>query len=161
MASFDVVSKVQWPEVDNALNQTRKEIAQRYDFKDTNTSVEKTADGIVIVANSDGRVEAALDVLQGKLVKRSVSLKHIDPQEVAPAGGQTFRQLVKVKEGIDREHARTIIDLIKQSKLKAQASIHEDTVRVSSKSKDELQAVIRLLRGTEFDVELQYVNFRE
>src|SRR5690606_28115599 len=118
----------------------------RYDFKDTNTSVEKTEDGIVIVANSEGRVEAALDVLQGKLVKRNVSLKHLDPQKVQPAGGQTFRQLVKIKEGIDRENARKIIDMIKQSKIKVQAAIHEDTVRVSGKNRDDLQSTIRLLK---------------
>jgi hypothetical protein len=161
MPSFDVVSKVQWAEVDNALNQTKKEIAQRYDFKDTNTSVDKTQEGIVIVANSEGRVEAALDVLQSKLVKRSVSLKHVDPQKVQPAGGQTWRQLVKIREGIDRDNARKIIELVKGSKLKVQAAIHEDSVRISGKSKDELQAAIKLLRGSEMPIELQFTNFRE
>ena len=161
MPSFDVVSKVKWVEIDNALNQTQKEIAQRYDFKDTATSVEKTTDGIVIVANSEGRVEAALDVMKGKFVKRGVSLKHLDPQKVAPAGGQTQRQLVKIKEGIDKDHAKKVIDLIKGAKLKVQASIHEDTVRVTSKSRDELQGVMTVLRGAELDIELQMVNMRE
>lgn len=161
MPSFDVVSRVPWGEVDNALNQARKEIAQRYDFKDTNASVEKTADGIVIVANSEGRVEAALDVLKSKFVRRNVSLKHLDPQKIQPAGGQMYRMLVKIREGIDREHAKKIIDLIKQTKLKVQAAIHEDTVRVSGKSKDDLQAIIRLLRGSEMDIDLQFTNFRD
>jgi hypothetical protein len=161
MPSFDVVSKVPWAEVDNALNQTKKEIAQRYDFKDTNTSIEKNDEGIVIVANSEGRVEAALDVLKGKFVKRSVSLKHVDPQNVQPAGGNTQRQVVKIKEGIDKDNARKIIETIKGSKLKVQAAIHDDTVRVTGKHRDDLQAVIKLLRGTDFPVELQYQNFRE
>jgi cyclic-di-GMP-binding protein len=161
MPSFDVVSKVPWVEVDNALNQTKKEIAQRYDFKDTNTSLEKNDEGIVIVANSEGRVEAALDVLKGKFVKRSVSLKHIDPQKVQPAGGSTQRQVVKIKEGIDKDNARKIIDAIKAAKLKVQAAIHDDTVRVTGKNRDDLQATIKLLRGGDWPVELQYVNFRE
>jgi len=161
MPSFDVVCKVDWSEVDNALNQSRKEISQRYDFKDTNTSIEKTTEGIVILANSEGRVEAALDVLKDKLVKRKVSLKHIHPQTAQPAGGQMYRQLVEVKEGIDREHARTLIETIKQSKLKVQASIHQDTVRVSGKNRDDLQETIQLLRSTEFDLSLNYTNFRD
>jgi uncharacterized protein YajQ (UPF0234 family) len=161
MPSFDVVSKVPWAEVDNALNQPKKEFAQRYDFKDTNTAVEKNDEGIVIVANSEGRVEAALDVLKGKFVKRNVSLKHVDPQKVQPAGGNTQRQVLKIKEGIDKDNARKIIDAIKASKLKVQAAIHDDTVRVTGKNRDDLQSVIKLLRGTELPVELQYVNFRE
>jgi len=161
MPSFDVVSKIVWVEVDNALNQASKEIAQRYDFKDTNTTLTKTDDGLVIVANSEGRVEAAFDLLQGKLVKRSVSLKHLDPQETQPAGGQTFRQLVKIKEGIDRDNARVIIDAIKASKLKVQASIHQDTVRVSGKNRDDLQGAIRALKTVDLPIELQFVNFRE
>jgi uncharacterized protein YajQ (UPF0234 family) len=161
MPSFDVVSKVPWVEVDNALNQTKKELAQRYDFKDTNTSIEKTEEGIVIVANSEGRVEAALDVLQGKFVKRGVSLKHIDPQKVLPAGGNTQRQLLKIREGIDKDNARKIIDAIKASKIRVQPAIHDDTVRVSGKNRDDLQDVIRALRGGDFPVELQFVNFRE
>jgi uncharacterized protein YajQ (UPF0234 family) len=161
MPSFDITSKVVWVEVDNALNQTQKEIAQRYDFKDTGTSVTKTDEGIVIVANSEGRVEAALDVLRGKCVKRGVSLKHLDPQKAQPAGGQTVRQLVKIREGIDKDHARKVVDLVKQSKIRVQAAIQGDEVRVSGKNRDDLQSVIKLLRGTEFDIELQFGNFRE
>lgn len=161
MPSFDVVSKVNWAEIDNALNQCRKELAQRYDFKDTNANIEKTKEGLVITANSEGRVEAALEVMQEKLVKRHVSLKHIDPQTALPAGGNTFRQLVKVKEGIDRDRARKVIDAIKASKIKVQAAIHEDTVRVSGKNRDDLQAAIALLKKLELDIELQYQNFRE
>jgi uncharacterized protein YajQ (UPF0234 family) len=161
MPSFDVVSKVSWAEIDNALNQVSKELSQRYDFKDTNANVEKTKEGLVISANSEGRVEAALEVLRDKLVKRHVSLKHIDPQKAQPAGGSTFRQLVKVKEGIDRDRARKVIEAIKGSKIKVQAAIHEDTVRVSGKNRDDLQSAIALLKKLEIDIELQFQNFRE
>jgi uncharacterized protein YajQ (UPF0234 family) len=161
MPSFDVVSKVSWPEIDNALNQVRKELGQRYDFRDTDSSLEKTTEGLVLVSNSEGRIEAAREVLFEKLVRRHVSLKHMDAQKPQPAGGATVRQLIKVKEGIDRDHARKVIDAIKASKLKVQAAIHEDTVRVTGKHRDDLQAVIKLLRATDFDLELQFVNFRE
>lgn len=161
MPSFDVVSKVNWAEVDNALHQANKELAQRYDFKDTGAKIEKTKEGLVITANSEGRVEAALDVLKDKLVKRHVSLKHIDPQRTQPAGGGMFRQLVKIKEGIDRERAKKVIEAVKSSKIKVQAAIHDDTVRVSGKSRDDLQATIKLLRGLEIDIELQFQNFRD
>lgn len=161
MPSFDVVSKVNMMEVDNALLQSQKEIATRFDFRDTGTTLEKTAEGIVMVSNSENRLEAALDVLQGKFVRRGVSLKHIDPQKPAAGGKGTFRQIVKIKEGIDRDNARKVVELVKNSKLKAQAAIHEDAVRVSGKNRDDLQAVIALLRGTEFPIELQYNNFRD
>lgn len=161
MPTFDVVSKVSWPEIDNAINQVRKELGQRYDFRDCNAELEKTTEGLVLTANSEGRVEAALEVLKEKLVRRHVSLKHIDPQKALPAGGATYRQLIKVKEGIDRENARKVIDAIKASKLKVQASIHEDTVRVSGKNRDDLQEAMKLLRATELPIELQFNNFRD
>ena len=161
MPSFDVVSKVNMMEVDNALQQTQREIATRFDFRDTSSTLEKNAEGIVMVSNSENRLEAALDVLQGKLVKRGVSLKHIDPQKPLAGGKGTFRQVVKIKEGIDRDNARKIIDLVKESKLKVQTAIHEDAVRVSGKNRDDLQAVIKLLKGTDLPVELQYINFRD
>jgi uncharacterized protein YajQ (UPF0234 family) len=161
MPSFDVVSKVNMMEVDNALLQAQREITTRFDFRDTGTTLEKNAEGIIMVSTSENRLEAALDVLQGKLVRRSVSLKHIDPQKPVPGGKGTFRQVVKIKEGIDRDNARKVVDLVKSSKLKAQAAIHEDAVRVTGKNRDDLQAVIALLRGTEFPIELQYNNFRD
>ena len=161
MPSFDVMSKVNQPEVDNALLQSQKEIGTRFDFRDTGTSIERTAEGLVIVSSSEGRVEAALEVLQGKLIKRGVSMKQIDPQEAKPAGQRTFRQLVKLKEGIDRENARKVIDFVKESKLKVQASIHEDTVRITGKNRDDLQAVMRVLKTADLAFEAQYSNFRE
>ena len=161
MSSFDVVSKVNHAEVDNALHQSQKEIGTRFDFRDTGTTIEKTAEGIVLVSNSDGRLEAALDVLKTKLVKRAVSLKHIDPQKPQKASMGTMRQLVKIKEGIDRDNARKVIDLVKETRLKVQASSHEDTVRVSGKNRDDLQTVIRTLKGHDFPFEVQFVNFRD
>ena len=161
MPSFDVVSKINQPEVDNALLQSQKEIATRYDFKDTGTSIERHADGIVIVANSEGRVEAAYEVLFGKMVKRGLSPKQLDPQEAKPAGQRTFRQLVKFKEGIDRENAKKVIELVKESKLKVQASIHEDTVRITGKNRDDLQSAMKMLKAADLAFEAQYNNFRE
>ncbi|MBI5514454.1 MAG: YajQ family cyclic di-GMP-binding protein [Deltaproteobacteria bacterium] len=161
MATFDVVSKINSAEVDNAVLQSQKELGTRYDFRDTGTSLERTADGLVLVSNSEGRLEAALEVLQGKLLKRGISLKCVDPQKPQPAARGTFRQLVKLKEGIDRDNARKVLELVKGSKLKVQASIHEDTVRVTGKNKDDLQAVMKLLRGEDFPIELQFTNFRD
>jgi len=161
MPSFDVVSKVNMMEVDNALLQAQRELATRFDFRGTDTSLEKNADGIAAESNSESRLEAALDVLHTKLVKRAVSLKHLDPQKVIPGGRGMFRQLIKIKQGIDRDNARQIIDLIKEAKLKVQTSIQEDTVRVTGKHRDDLQSAIKLLRGAELPVELQYINFRD
>ena len=161
MPSFDVVSKVNTMEVDNAVLQSQKEIATRFDFRDTGTTIEKNAEGIQLVSNSESRLEAALDVLHGKMVKRAVSLKHLDGQKVIPGGRGQFRQLVKIKEGIERDNARKIIDHIKGAKLKVQASIHEDTVRVTGKNRDDLQSAIQSLRALEMPIELQYINFRE
>jgi hypothetical protein len=161
MPSFDVVSKVNMMEVDNALQQAQREVATRFDFRDTHTSLEKNAEGITLEANSENRLEAAYDVLQSKMVKRGVSLKHLDPQKVVAGGKGMFRQLVKIKQGIDRENARKIIELLKESKIKVQGAIQEDTVRVSGKNRDDLQAAIKMLRAAEMPIELQFVNFRE
>src|SRR5262245_38473390 len=136
MPSFDIVSKPNWAEIDNALNQAGKEVAQRYDFKDTDTSFEKKTDGIHIAAATEDRVRAALSVLQDKLVKRKVSLRYLDTGEVEPGPKGSAKLLLKVKEGIEVEKAREILKLIKDMKLKVQASIHESQVRVSGKSKD-------------------------
>ncbi len=161
MPSFDVVSKLNHAEVVNAVLQASKEIGTRFDFRGTGTTIERTADGIMLMANSEGRLDAALEVLNTKLVRRGVSLKHVDPQKPQPAAKNNFRQLIKLKEGIDRDNARAVIDLIKEAKLKVQASIHEDTVRVTGKNKDDLQTAIKLLRGQELPFEMQYVNFRD
>ena len=162
MPSFDVVSKVDWAEFGNALLQAQKEIGQRFDFRNTETSLEKNEEGVVIIANAVDRCKAALVVLEEKLVKRKVSLKHLDKQDPGKGPRGTIRLLVKLKEGIETDKCRQIVKLVKDSKLKAQASIHEDSVRVSGKKRDDLQAVIQLLKGADsLELDLQFVNFRD
>ena len=161
MPSFDVVSKVAMHEVENALQQAQKEVGTRYDFRDTKTTIERNDDGILLRANSEGRVEAALSVLQEKLVRRKVSLKALDVQKMEPAGGGTFRQLVKLSQGINKDKAKDVVKFLKDTKLKVQAAIQGDAVRVSGKKRDDLQECIQALRGHDFGIELQYENFRD
>ncbi len=161
MPSFDVVSKVDAHEVDNARNQASKEIAQRYDFKGTDTTIEQTDEGIVIRSNSEGRLDAARDVLETKMVRRHVSLKSLDAQQPQQAGGNMWRQLIKLKEGVSKEKAKEIVKTIKDSKIKVQAAIQGDAVRVSGKKRDDLQETIAMLKEADFDLPLQFVNFRD
>lgn len=161
MPSFDIVSKVQWNEIDNALLQAQKEIGQRFDFKDTATELEKTADGLVLRSSSEDRLAAALKVLHEKLAKRKVSLKFLDPQKLEEAGKGGVRQLIKVKEGIDIDNAREIVRRIKDSKIKVQASIQDQQVRITGKNKDDLQAAIQLVRAAGLPLELSFMNFRD
>ena len=161
MPSFDVVSKVAMHEVDNALQQAQKEVGTRFDFRDTKTTIERTDDGIMLRANSEGRVEAALGVLQEKLVRRKVSLKALDPQKMEPAAGGTYRQLIKLSQGINKDKAKDVVQFLKTTKLKVQAAIQGDAVRVSGKKRDDLQECIQALRGHDFGIDLQYENFRE
>ena len=160
MPSFDVVSKVPWNEVDNALNQASKELEQRFDFKGTEAEVEKNKEGLLVKANSEERAKAALVVLQEKLAKRKVSLKYLEIGKPETTGKIT-RIVVKVKEGIEGEKAKTIVGKIKDAKLKVQASIQDSQVRVTGKNKDDLQATIQMLRGADLDIELQFQNFRD
>jgi hypothetical protein len=161
MPSFDIVSQVQHSEVDNAFNQAQKEVAQRFDFKDTETTLEKAPDAITIRSGSADRAKAALTVLQDKLVKRKVSLRftEVGKPEATSKGGA--RIVVTIKEGIEVDKARAIVALIKEAKLKVQASIQEAQVRVSGKNKDDLQAVISAVRAHDFGVELQFTNRRD
>jgi uncharacterized protein YajQ (UPF0234 family) len=162
MPSFDVVSKVDWAEFGNALQQAQKEIGQRFDFRNTETSLEKNEDGVVILANAIDRAKAALVVLEEKLVKRKVSLKHLDKQDPGKGPKGTIRLLIKLKEGIETEKAKQIVKIVKDSKIKVQASIHEDSVRVSGKKRDDLQEAMRLLRAQEsLELDLQFTNFRD
>ena len=162
MPSFDVVSKVDWAEFGNALVQAQREIAQRFDFKGTETSIDKNDTGVLIQANDEGRAEAAYVVLVEKLVRRKVSLKHLEKKKPERGPKGSTKVSVLVKEGIETEKAKTIVKLVKDSKLKVQASIQEDAVRISGKKKDELQEAIQLLRGAEsLDLDLQFVNFRD
>ncbi|MGN6472901.1 MAG: YajQ family cyclic di-GMP-binding protein [Mycobacteriales bacterium] len=161
-SSFDVVSKVERQEVDNALNQAAKEVGQRFDFKGTGASITWSGeDSVVISANSDERVKAVLDVFKERLVKREVSLKALDHGDPEPAAGGNSRLAVKIRQGIDAEKARAITKLIKSDAPKGvQAAVQGDTVRVSSKKRDDLQAVIALLKNADIGIPLQFTNYR-
>ena len=159
--SFDIVSKVDIQEVRNAIDQAVKEIRQRFDLKDTQSEVNlEGQDTIQLASSNDYKLEAVKDILSQKLVKRGVSLKNLSYGNVEPAAGQSVRQKISLQQGIPSERAKEIVKLIKDSKKKAQASIQGDTVRVSSKDRDELQAIIALLRGRDLGVELQFTNYR-
>lgn len=162
MPSFDVVSEIDMMEVDNAFNQARKEIAQRFDFKGTGTDLERDKEGSVVVrAGSEGRAEAALSVLMEKLARRGVPLEGLDPQKVEPAAGGAVRQVVKLKKGLKQEDAKRIVALLKEAGLKVQAAIQGEAVRVTGKKKDDLQACMQKIRGAALGVPLQFQNFRD
>jgi len=159
--SFDIVSKVDHQEVDNALNQAAKEIATRYDFKDTGSSIAWSGEKVEIKSSSDQRVKAVLDVFQEKLVKRGVPLKSLQHGEPQPAGGNTSKLTVDINQGISDEKAKAIAKKIKAEGPKGiQAQIQGDQLRVSGKKKDDLQAVIALLKSADFDIPLQFTNYR-
>ena len=160
MPSFDVVSKVDLMELDNALNVAVKEISTRYDFRGTNTSLERTPEGIILRSSDEPHLEAAITVLRERMAKRNVPPRCLDPQKVEPASAKSVRQTVKVKQGIEVETAKKLVKKIKDSKIKVQASIQGDLVRVSGKSRDLLQEAIQLLRGSDFGLELQFTNYR-
>ncbi|PWD50506.1 YajQ family cyclic di-GMP-binding protein [Serinibacter arcticus] len=165
-SSFDVVSKVDRQEVDNALNQSSKELAQRYDFKGVGASIAWSGESIVLVANSPERVAAILDVFETKLVKRGVSLKSIDFGDDADAkeaklSGKEYRLAGTLREGLSSENAKKITKLIRDEGAKGvKTQITGDEVRVSSKSRDDLQAVQQLLKGANLDFAVQFVNYR-
>jgi len=159
-SSFDIVSKIDRQEVDNALNQTVKEIGHRFDFKGTGASIAWSGKDIEIRANSEERAKAVLDVLRDKIVKRGQSLKILDPGE-PKLSGKEYKLMVSLKEGIDQEHAKKISKMIREEGPKGvKAQIMGDELRVSSKKKDDLQQVIALLKGKDLDVALQFVNYR-
>lgn len=162
MPSFDVVSKLDMQEVENALNNARKELATRYDFRGTGTELERDADGSIILRSSDQmHLEAAYKVLMEKMVKRQVSLRALDPQDPEPAAKNSLRQRILLKQGISVEKGKEINKAIKDSKLKVQSQIQDEQVRVTGKNRDDLQAAIRLLRGQDFGLDLQFTNFRD
>ena len=159
-SSFDIVSKVDRQETDNALNQAAKEIQQRYDFKGTDADIFWSGESIVIKANSEERAKAALDVFQTKLIKRGISLKSLDSSEPQPSGKE-FRITSNMKNGIDQENTKKISKIIRDEGPKSlKSQIQGDELRVSSKSRDDLQQLIALLRGKDLDVDLQFVNYR-
>jgi len=161
--SFDVTTGVDLQEVDNAVNQTQKEIGQRYDFKGSSTTIEfKRAEELLsLVADSEMQMRALVDVLWGKLVKRGVPVKNLDQGDIKPAGGDTYRCEIKLKTALDSDTAKKVAAAIKEAKLaKVQAAIQGDQVRISSPSRDALQEAIQLLKGKDFGVELKFGNYR-
>jgi hypothetical protein len=158
--SFDIVSKVDRQEVDNALNQTAKEVATRYDFKGVGASIAWSGDDILIKAESEERCAAVLDVFKEKLVKRSISLKTLDAGEPSQSGKE-YRITAKVNEGISQDNAKKVAKVIREEGPKGiSPQIQGDQLRVSGKKKDDLQAVIALLKGHDFDFALQFTNYR-
>jgi uncharacterized protein YajQ (UPF0234 family) len=159
--SFDIVSKVDIQEVRNAIDQALKEIHQRFDLKDSNSEVTQEGnDAILLASDGEYHLEAVNNILSQKLVKRGVSLKNLTYGKVEPALGKSVRQKISLQQGIPAEKAKEIVRLVKDAKKKAQVSIQGDTVRVSSKDRDELQGIIALLRGKEMGLELQFTNYR-
>ncbi len=161
--SFDVTTGVDMQEVDNAVNQAQKEIAQRYDFKDSKASIDfKRAESVIdLVADDDFKMTALLDVLQTRLIRRGISVKNLDLGENATAGGDTVTRVVKLKTALDADAAKKVAAAIKDAKLKkVQAAIQGDTVRVTSPSRDDLQGAMAMLKQKDFGVELKFGNYR-
>ena len=158
--SFDIVSKTYYAEVTNAIHQTMKEVSQRFDFKGSQAKVEQQDKDLMLSAEDETKLRNMNDILQGKLVKRGISLKALDYQKIEPAAGGTVRQVVKIQQGIPIEKAKEVVKYIKDSKLKVQASIQGETVRVSGKDRDTLQDVISKLKANDFGIDMQFDNYR-
>jgi len=158
--SFDVVSKIDVQELDNALNATRKEIDGRFDFKNSKTTIVNTDKEITITTDDELKLKNVVDVLQSRANKRGISLKTFDFGKVEPAAGNAVRQVVTLKSGILKEKAKIVTEAIKAAKLKVAAQVQDEQVRVSSKSKDDLQKAQALLKALEIDVPLQFTNYR-
>jgi cyclic-di-GMP-binding protein len=158
--SFDVVSKTDMQEVANAIQQAQKELAQRFDFKGSKSSIELAADEITLSSDDEGKLRSVKDILETRLVKRKVSLKALDYATVEQAAGATVRQKAKIVQGIESERAKAIVKTIKDAKLKVQASIQSDQVRVVGRSKDDLQKAMALVREQDFGIPLQFTNYR-
>lgn len=158
--SFDIVSKSDYAEITNALNQTSKEISQRFDFKGSKASAELADKDLILSAEDETKLRNMNDILQSKLVKRGVSLKALDYQKIEPAAGGTVRQAVKVQQGIPIEKAKEVVKFIKDGKYKVQASIQGETVRVSGKDRDTLQDVMAALKAKDFGIDMKFDNYR-
>lgn len=163
MPSFDIVSELNMQEVDNAVNQTAREISQRFDFRGTNSEVtlDKTKKTIKIVSMGEEKVDDIIGVLQSKVIKRGLDIKILEVGKKEPASGRQVRCEVKLKEGIDKDNAKKITSFIKDLATKVQASIQDEKVRVTGKKRDDLQDVMQAIKGHGFDVPLQFNNFRE
>jgi len=161
MPSFDIVSQVDMQEVRNAVDQSAREIVNRYDFKGTDTKIRLTDEGITLESNADGRLEAAIDVLKGKLVKRKVSLKSIAGGDIKPAAGGRVQTLFTLSQGIPQDAAKELSKVVRDAKIKVQVQIQGDQLRVQGKKRDDLQEVIQMMRDLDYRLPLQYINFRD
>jgi uncharacterized protein YajQ (UPF0234 family) len=158
--SFDIVSKTEMQEVSNALQQAQKELAQRFDFKGSKSSLELSVEEIVLVSDDEGKLRSVKDILETKLVKRGVSLKALEYSPIEPAAGGTVRQRAKIVQGIESEKAKAIVRAIKDAKLKVQVAIQSDQVRVTGRNKDDLQKAITLVKSRDYGIPLQFTNYR-
>lgn len=159
-SSFDVVSRVDRQELDNALNQTRKEIENRFDFKHSKTNIEVDEKKITLLSDDELKMRNVVDILQSKAVRRGIDIKAFDFGAVEPAAGGTVRQVVTLRSGIPKDQSRELLAHIKALKLKVTAQYQDEQIRVSGKNKDDLQRVISALRSMEFELPLQFVNYR-
>lgn len=160
MASFDIVSEVDMQEIDNAVNQARKQIQNRYDFKGSKSEIQWDRKAITIMADDDYKLNAIKDILQGKVHHRGIDMRALKFDDAQKATGNMWRQPVSIVAGIDKDNAKKIVKIIKDSKLKVQAAIQEDKVRVSSKSIDTLRECMAFVKGSQLEVPVQFVNMR-
>lgn len=161
MPTFDVVSKVDMQEVKNAVDQANRELVNRFDFKGTNTTIEETDEDITVESSAEGRLDAAVDVLKTKLVKRGVSLKSLAGGETQTVGGSRVRAVFTLNQGLPQDAAKELSKFIRDTKLKVQAQIQGDQLRIQGKKRDDLQEAIAELKGLNFRLPLQYVNMRD
>ena len=160
MPSFDVVSEIDQHEFTNAIDQANREISNRFDFKGTNSKIELNEDSLLIISASEFQVKQINDILENKITKRGIDIRCLDYGEIVENNNEA-RQAVNIKKGVDKELARKIVKLIKNSKLKIQAAIQGDQVRITGKKRDDLQQAITEIKEAKFDIPLQYVNFRD
>ncbi|MDT8376462.1 MAG: YajQ family cyclic di-GMP-binding protein [Mariprofundaceae bacterium] len=161
MPSFDIVSEIDMQEMDNAINQVKKEITTRYDFKGSSAAIDLADDGITVLGSSDAQVNTVTEILRARMVKRNLDSKCLDYGDMEHASGSNRRQKIAIKQGVSTELAKKIVKLIKEEKMKVQAAIQGDQVRVTGKKRDDLQAVMSLIRGMNADRPLMFTNFRE
>ncbi|QYR19710.1 YajQ family cyclic di-GMP-binding protein [Paenibacillus sp. sptzw28] len=158
--SFDIVSKVDMQELSNAITQAEREIESRFDFKGSKSSIELEKEELVVASDDEYKLKSVIDVLQSKMIKRGVPIKNMEFGKIEPASAGTVRQRIKLKQGIEQDISRKINILIRDSKLKVKSQIQGDQIRVTGKSRDDLQAVMTLLRGADLQIELQFTNYR-
>ncbi|MEC0203098.1 YajQ family cyclic di-GMP-binding protein [Paenibacillus sp. LC231] len=158
--SFDIVSKMDMQELSNAVNQAEREIENRFDFKGSKSSLKLDKDALVIASDDEYKLNAVIDILQTKMVKRGLSLKNVEYGKIEPASMGTVRQRLTLKQGIDQENSKKINILIRDSKLKVKSQIQGDQIRVTGKSKDDLQQIMQLLRKADLSLDLQFTNFK-